>query len=959
MERRGWEKSIRGVGAMSNRSEIEVFSDAATEFQDGESGWSTDIVSQADKALASAISFKDGEDFDILQSPRNSVDGSQNENPVPRSMPILPVGTPEHHDVGLSYSKDSEDKNGSASEVVSIEMETLKGISEESRKVNAGVSVAACSVGQATDANENEGSKFNENLSSALVLPSKHAGKLSETESISETRLDETSDISSKTSISGNCEHETDGKGNPGISFEENLMDAGLKSENAEDLISETALADKIVELEENSDNLALNTVIDDLLSKAESTNDKNVSTGTFELQTDVAQGTDSSIDVDSNEVNEKKEKEKESGYVLCSPDDIPVVDDAEIKLEGFKDHTRVNLPQSETLASKEIIVDKEDKVKDHVSQEKSNTFVSNPMDEEIAIEDSYKLSGNNEAIIEEVFVIGNADVIQIDKGSDALVDADTTENEKDWVVQSLRKQQLVNVADELNKGSNALSPLDADTSENEKDQEVLSLKEQQPVYVADDLQKMGFQGSMLNDAPDVKPMVIDADVKAGKLNNVVGDENYVKNMRTSCESMDSSSLLHANPAFHLLEVEDSDDIGTRKTEKSDINEVESGDGLEEGYVSTKMDSTSESTSTHYQSAIVTEEVNETEGLQSNSVSNSEDYKKEPEISKGNKVHGECAAEDLMASAIDNSERNEFERTSVNQLKKELVHSGPVNDSHNRESRVAASQTSAAILQGEAKNGSSKPQLDTTVGDFSIESNSRTDSLEGHWGSVSVLSTQSDNQAAMDTETLPSTGSQALSEAEKANTKKSKLASKEQHFNKSDEFEPPSFMTLVEGGGSDQKAAAVSEAPTGGNPRAGWFPSLTHATNESQGRKKNEEIIQKVANWNANQHGPLKNLANNDGGKVSSMVGPETPMAEATNVEAEKEWKSPARYPSDRKREKRKAKGRPLWDYKLFGTYVTHVLDEFGDIIFYKEKLEKDLTGIGFLHLNPNPSNIA
>lgn len=63
MERRGWEKSIRGVGAMSNRSEIEVFSDAATEFHDGELGWSTDIVSQADKDLASAISFKDCEDF--------------------------------------------------------------------------------------------------------------------------------------------------------------------------------------------------------------------------------------------------------------------------------------------------------------------------------------------------------------------------------------------------------------------------------------------------------------------------------------------------------------------------------------------------------------------------------------------------------------------------------------------------------------------------------------------------------------------------------------------------------------------------------------------------------------------------------------------------------------------------------------------------------------------------------
>ncbi|KAJ1438651.1 hypothetical protein SESBI_02915 [Sesbania bispinosa] len=30
---------------------------------------------------------------------------------------------------------------------------------------------------------------------------------------------------------------------------------------------------------------------------------------------------------------------------------------------------------------------------------------------------------------------------------------------------------------------------------------------------------------------------------------------------------------------------------------------------------------------------------------------------------------------------------------------------------------------------------------------------------------------------------------------------------------------------------------------------AGWFPTLTQVMNESQGRKKNEEIISKVTNW--------------------------------------------------------------------------------------------------------------
>ncbi|KAK8572830.1 hypothetical protein V6N13_048396 [Hibiscus sabdariffa] len=916
MERRPSGRSFGGIGAMSNRSEDEVFSDAVTEFQD--SGFDS---GEADKDLTPAISFKDCEDIDILQSPLDSAYGRQKENTVLKSMPILPTDTPKHNDVGLSYGKDSEDKNGSDGDVVSIKMETVKGVLEESREVSA-------------DANENDDCKLNENLSSDSIQPSKHAGEISETESILEKRPDVTLDmvrlkeefsdrLPSNTPMSGNGEQETDGKGNPRITFEENLMDPSLKSKRTEDLTSETGFADKTVELEENSDKLALNMVIDDLSTKAESAKDINVPTGTSELQTDAAHGMDLSTDVDSNEIDEKKKKE--SVYVLSVPDDIPVVDDAEIKLIGFKDHKGVKLFQSEALASEEIILDKEEEVKDCASQEKSDTFVTNPMDEDIVTEDSYKLGGNNEAVVKEVLFVRNADAIQIDKGSDAFspVDADTTKNE-DREVWSLEEQQPVYVADDLHKVSDAFSPVDADTTENEKDQEVRSLKEQQPVYVAHDLHRTSSLGSMINDVPDAKRMVVDADVEAGKLNNVAGEENNSKGMGTSCEF--SNSSLHPNRALDLLEVEDSDDVWTRKTQEYNINEVEGGEGPERGHVineveggkgaegghvSMKTDSTSESISTRHQSVIVIEELNEPECLQSDRVSNSQDDKKESETNIYNKIHGESAIENLIASAVHNSEQNETERTSVDQLKKELIHSGAVNDSRTGESG-AASHTSAVILQGEVNSGSVKPQLDTTVGDVSIYSSSRTDSLEGHWGSVSVLSIQSDNPAAIDTETSPSTGSQALSETGKADIKNSK----EQHFDISDEFEPPSFMTLVEGGGSDPKDATVSETPTGQNaenPRAGWFPSLTHVANESQGRKKNEKIIEKVANWNVNRQSALKNLANGNeptdgtmGAKVSSTVGPETPMAEPTNVETEKEWNSPPRYPSGLKREKRK-----------------------------------------------------
>ncbi|XWS22312.1 hypothetical protein CRYUN_Cryun29cG0022900 [Craigia yunnanensis] len=1083
MESGKLEKSIGGIGAISNRSEDDDFSDAATEFQDSGFGLgrqdSLDNASKADKIaekdLSATISFKDCEDTDILQPPWNSADRSQKENPVLKSMPILSTGSPEHQDLGLSYSKDSEDRNGSASDVVPFKIEAVMGVSEESREVVAGERVAECSVGKENDANKNEEGKLTKNLSGGLILPSKHAGEISETMSMSEKVLDVTLDkvltdnmvqlkedfsdrLASETSMSENGEQETDGEGNPGFNLERNLMDvvasnsehASVPFEKTEDITSDSKLADKLVELEENSHKVALNMIIDDISPKAESGKDMDASTDAFQIQTGTAQGTDSATSANSNEVYEKKEKEKEneSLYVLSVPDDIPVVDNSEIKLEGLNDHNRVKSPQWEALASEEIIIDKEDEVRDHICQEKSDTLQSNQLDEDIKVgtsymhvaEDSYKLGGNNEAMVKEVLVEGETDVLQVNKGSYALgspVDADTIENEKHQKVCSLEEQQPVYVSDDLqqtgflgtsymhvaedyklggnneamvkevlveeeadvlqvNKGYYALgSPVGADTIENEKDQKVCSLEEQQPVYVSDDLQQTGFSGSMINVLPDVNPMVAHADIEARKLDNEVGsddmglperartgvfdiaggdnirridDENYVKNTVASCESTNNSSLSQTSLKSNLLEVDNSDDIGTRKAEKYVISVVESGNGLEEGYFSMKTNTTSESISTHPQSP---EEVNyeyvrtlpETEGLQLNRVSNSQDDIKKSEINRDNKVQGECAGEDLMASALDNSEGNGFERTSEDQLKKELMHSpsyaeptsqnsGAVDDSHTRESGVDASGISTIILQGEADNGSVKPQLDTPVVDVSIESSSQTDSLEGHWGSVSALSTLSDNPAVIGTETIPSTGSHAVSEAEKSNVKNSKVASEERHFDKSDEFDPPSFMTLVEPGGGDEKAGAseIQTVKNAQDPRAsplqaGWFPSLTHVANESQGRKKNEEIIAKVTNWNAKQHTPLKNLtgeansetkpkspnskenpavvipreekvAKDNGAlltKVSSILGPETPVAEPTNVEAGKEWNSPARYPADIKREKRKGKGRPLW----------------------------------------------
>ncbi|XP_072092809.1 uncharacterized protein [Arachis hypogaea] len=126
--------------------------------------------------------------------------------------------------------------------------------------------------------------------------------------------------------------------------------------------------------------------------------------------------------------------------------------------------------------------------------------------------------------------------------------------------------------------------------------------------------------------------------------------------------------------------------------------------------------------------------------------------------------------------------------------------------------------------------------------------------------------------------------------------------------------------------------------------KLGWFTSQTQVMNESQARNKNEEIIAKVTNWSTpKEHTPLKSLLgeaahshspsspnleenlasrknsklpqNNGSGltTVNSILGPDSPSAQSLINDAAKEWNSPARYPTEMKREKRKAKSRPYW----------------------------------------------
>ncbi|CAN4120867.1 unnamed protein product [Withania somnifera] len=262
--------------------------------------------------------------------------------------------------------------------------------------------------------------------------------------------------------------------------------------------------------------------------------------------------------------------------------------------------------------------------------------------------------------------------------------------------------------------------------------------------------------------------------------------------------------------------------------------------------------------------------------------------------------------------------------------------SSVVDNSHSEDGLKSAPGVISAVSQNDGDDKLIKQNDSVSAVDTPTTSSSRADSLDANWGSISVLSTQCDSTAAPDVETTDTRGL----EKSEHDLQKPTFGAEECHHDKSDVYEPPSFMILVESSESANTKAAVSEIETQLNTeqqkmealKGGWFPSITNVVNESQGRKKNEEIIAKVTNWSTGkqQHTPLKSLlgeARSPNVKqvpssvnkkdetaiqmktVNSILSSEAPIA--ATKEADKEWDSPARYPVDIKKEKRKSK--PYW----------------------------------------------
>ncbi|XP_012572325.1 uncharacterized protein [Cicer arietinum] len=394
-------------------------------------------------------------------------------------------------------------------------------------------------------------------------------------------------------------------------------------------------------------------------------------------------------------------------------------------------------------------------------------------------------------------------------------------------------------------------------------------------------------------------------------------------------------------------EVEQSNDL--RKNNSDDASEMGK---IERGITDAQCKEMPKSANSDFESPVISDVVIDGPARKSNGT-NIDPVSAiiEDEINSNIKLYEECKT--FAGTAADSHETREVQllvkatedlpgkHTSHSSTNTETsaLHDSAFEDNSGREPDGKVSSITDVPLPFEDQSINNLVKPSSLRNDASVESGSQRDSLDGNWGSGSVFSTLSDAPAVIDAKTLPSTGLLASTEAGNSNSNLPQAAPADRQLSgKSETFELPSFTTLVESirVATSPKGAAASEVhssqQSNSTSQAGWFPTLNQVINVPEGKKKNEEITAKVRNWSSSkEHTPLKSLLgeainsnnakslkmeeNNGSGltTVNSILGPESPSSQVLKGEAANEWNSPARYPANIKREKRKLKSRPFW----------------------------------------------
>ncbi|KAJ6338842.1 hypothetical protein OIU76_008328 [Salix suchowensis] len=628
---------------------------------------------------------------------------------------------------------------------------------------------------------------------------------------------------------------ETDAKGHKGAKFDAGeVSEMVSKFQKMEDVTSEPAPTAEFLKLKEgHADVLASGISLNDLSPEVKSDEPVDSSVDAAQTKGGDDQEMDSTDYVNSTERYDYKGEGDENVHVLIVPRDFPVVADAENMVRGFKDHEGGKLPQLMNVDSSDVF----NNVKDSDSKDNPSGFNLRPLtkDTKVSTSDLHVLDDNLEPK-------GVVSQLIVEEFPDEAEDVEPLKSEvgvTDVVVGDLKKSISVQSPKEVPRDHCETSSL---TSYLEHATNAISVINTPVVPMDAEVRQTNLGDTGNRD----KDKIVSSEIAV----NVKNKKNAVEN----CAENRIPTSGHACIP--------SEQVDQRNSVLGDVNAAAHEEGKMERCIVSKIETEGDSVSGLGEENLLREPkatpeyaLSEHEHIDLGRVLELQDSRKEPEsnsmatlqehagkVSTAADSDGHGDVEVLWKSSEDKMVREPL--VSPSETSSSLQDPSPIAVSHARDFLAVASGKTSDFLRDEGDNNLDTQQVVASATDFSVDSSSQTDSLEGHWGSVSAISTQSDIPTTLDAEPLPSSGSQAL--AEKATSKMPRAASENEHADKSDVFEAPSFMTLVEPrDGIDQKAAA-SETQTTQNPQqpkaaslqAGWFPSITNVVNKSPGEKE-------------------------------------------------------------------------------------------------------------------------
>ncbi|KAJ8774386.1 hypothetical protein K2173_011635 [Erythroxylum novogranatense] len=918
LERNYNEKGSGAIGESSSRSEYDVFADAAAEFSDIASSPGIEESPEDLKKSGSHVKNIAENDGITIQSDEDGV--IQDDFQVIASLPSKSDDNTEVKSSEVPLNKLSGSAEATENHISTAVIDLVERPLTDSRS-----EASACE-----GCTDEGGSVSDSNFIKSEIQTIKKSEKSDTSEDLTENVLNQNEDANSDVKVLEVIVLP--------VEYGKEAPDLVSGMEKTQHTISNNAHTMDVIQLEKEKTEESKPTSYNQS-PEVKCVDFVEESVATTQIKVDVGEGADSINSSNSIDLCNVKGEANKNMHVFSVPVDLPV-DNASLMNEGLKDHKEGSVPQVLIVDSSAVGND----IKNSIPEGNSSPSIANLLTE-----------GTDIYILDLDIKDKHEDKGQIEK---PMLE----------VLPSEGASEVPQVAPKINENN---QPIASKTVESE------STIVQPPCENEIDLSVRSLEENMVKDLSGVNPEAKPTDPDVWRTANLVGNDpcDYEKTTNEKYDSDGNNDSQRStekiitpevNASAILLGMGNATSCEENQIEIHDVPIIATGEndcklGLSVGTLA-KTTVIAKSASDHHETCIHEENPSDKSGLKPSvsegkciiAVQDAQESTKEFESNANDKIELENPVGISAVVGSDNGEDVEaLEKSSEDCMTKGPLISGSdtsvsihnAANIDNKPSRHVASETPKS-LPGEGDNNldtNSVPrQLGSSAIDLSVDSSSQTDSLEGHWGSVSVLSTQSDIPAAVDTEPFPLNDSQASTFADESSFKKSGAAPEEQQNDKSEVFEPPSFMTLVEPR-PDTKATTDSEIQTNrqakvANVQAGWFPSLTHVVNESQGRKKNEEIIAKVANWSyGKQHAPLKSLLNEatvesksklpntkenpsttiqNGGTLAkdNSASPTSLPSDAPNVdssknEAEKEWNSPARYPANIKRERR----RPYW----------------------------------------------